>query len=133
MAESTAPPLATFDPPTRLSLILDLSPEQWELSASSFQSESPLAFDEFISQVLAFVNAHLAGKHENTITILGAFPGKRRVLLQFWRSLLALTFVVYLRMVLIASCCTHLRKPHRRQSIETPMYTIPLRSQTMQS
>ena len=71
-------PAGVTDAPTHLSLILDLSPQQWELSASS-ENELPLSFDAFLSHILIFINSHLAGKHENTITVLGAFPGSRHV------------------------------------------------------
>jgi transcription initiation factor TFIIH subunit 3 len=68
----------SLDAPTHLTLILDLSPKQWHLSSLE-SNEFSLSLDAFLSQVLAFINAHLAGRHDNTITVFGAFPGTRLV------------------------------------------------------
>jgi transcription initiation factor TFIIH subunit 3 len=62
---------------SHLSLIIDLSPSQWHLSA---QSTHPLSFQTFLSHVLTFLNSHIAAKHENTLAVFGALPGKRSVL-----------------------------------------------------
>jgi len=59
---------------SHLSLIIDLSPSQWHLSA---QSTNPLSFQTFLSHVLTFLNSHIAAKHENTLAVFGALPGKR--------------------------------------------------------
>lgn len=69
---------ATLDAPSDLILILDLAPKQWHLSSLE-SNEHPLSLEDFLPQVLTFINAHLAGRHENTITVLGAFPGQRLV------------------------------------------------------
>ncbi|KAG6831692.1 hypothetical protein H0H92_008335 [Tricholoma furcatifolium] len=53
---------------SHLSVVLDLSPTQWNLS--------PLPLNIFLAQLLAFLNAHIASKHENTLAVFGAFPGK---------------------------------------------------------
>lgn len=66
------------DVPTHLTLILDLSPKQWHLSSLE-SNEFPLSLEAFLSQVLTFINAHLAGRHDNTVTVFGAFPGTRLV------------------------------------------------------
>ncbi|KIJ67969.1 hypothetical protein HYDPIDRAFT_25422 [Hydnomerulius pinastri MD-312] len=59
---------------SHLSVIVDLSPSQWHLSA---QAEThPLSIESFLSQLLAFLNAHIASKHENTLAVFGALPGK---------------------------------------------------------
>ncbi|EGN99668.1 hypothetical protein SERLA73DRAFT_53296 [Serpula lacrymans var. lacrymans S7.3] len=60
---------------SHLSVILDLSPTQWHLSAQS-SNQYPLSIHSFLSQLLAFLNAHIASKHENTLAVFGAFPGK---------------------------------------------------------
>ncbi|KAG6898167.1 hypothetical protein C0992_004154 [Termitomyces sp. T32_za158] len=56
---------------SHLSVVLDLSPTQWHLSA---QHSLPLS--TFLAQFLAFLNAHVAAKHENTLAVFGAFPAK---------------------------------------------------------
>ena len=72
-------PSANFgamDGSSHLSLIIDLSPSQWHLSAQSANS-IPLSFQTFLSHVLTFLNSHIAAKHENTLAVFGALPGKR--------------------------------------------------------
>ncbi|KAH9858713.1 transcription factor Tfb4 [Lenzites betulinus] len=64
-----------MDRPSHLSVILDLSPTQWALCA---QSTSPpgVSLQAFLSQLLAFLNAHIACKDENTLAVFGALPGQ---------------------------------------------------------
>jgi transcription initiation factor TFIIH subunit 3 len=64
---------------SHLSVVIDLSPTQWHLSTLDAY---PLALNTFLSQLLAFLNAHIASKHENTLAVFGAFPGKRSVALE---------------------------------------------------
>ncbi|TFK54150.1 transcription factor Tfb4 [Heliocybe sulcata] len=64
-----------MDQPSHISVILDLSPSQWHLSSLP-QNPYPLSLKSFLAQVLAFLNLHIASKHENTLAIFGAFPGK---------------------------------------------------------
>ena len=54
---------------SHLSVIIDLSPSQWHLSS--------LPLNLFISQLLTFLNAYIALKHENTLAVFAALPGKR--------------------------------------------------------
>ncbi|KAJ7647123.1 transcription factor Tfb4-domain-containing protein [Roridomyces roridus] len=62
---------------SHLSVVLDLSPSHWELSAQeSPENAYPLTLATFLSQLLAFLNAHIACRHENTLAVFGAFPGK---------------------------------------------------------
>jgi transcription initiation factor TFIIH subunit 3 len=69
-----------MDLASHLSLVLDLSPVQWARAADDTAAGgSPLPLRFFLSQLLAFVNCHLAGKDENTLAVFGAFPGKRCV------------------------------------------------------
>ncbi|KAI0297107.1 transcription factor Tfb4 [Russula brevipes] len=68
-----------MDGPSHLSLIIDLSPSQWHLSAQSSNSH-PLSFQTFLSHVLTFLNSHIAAKHENTLAVFGALPGKSSML-----------------------------------------------------
>ncbi|KAH7339569.1 transcription factor Tfb4 [Rhizoctonia solani] len=64
-------------PPAHLILIIDLSPVQWQLSASSTSNGGQgMDLSTFLSQVLVFVNCHLACRQENSAAILGAFPGR---------------------------------------------------------
>ncbi|KAG1716656.1 hypothetical protein ID866_534 [Astraeus odoratus] len=63
------------DRPSHLSVILDLSPSQWHLSAQP-TNQYPLSIETFLPQLLAFLNAHIASKNENTLAAFGAFPGK---------------------------------------------------------
>ncbi|KAF9231942.1 transcription factor Tfb4, partial [Melanogaster broomeanus] len=60
---------------SHLSVIVDLSPTQWHLSAQA-TNPYPLSIETFLSQLLAFLNAHIASKHENTLAVFGALPGK---------------------------------------------------------
>ncbi|OSD06873.1 transcription factor Tfb4 [Trametes coccinea BRFM310] len=64
-----------MDKPSHLSVILDLSPTQWALCA---QSTNPpgISLQAFLSQLLAFFNAHIACKDENTLAVFGALPGQ---------------------------------------------------------
>ncbi|KAM5531578.1 hypothetical protein V8D89_014747 [Ganoderma adspersum] len=64
-----------MDKPSHLSVIVDLSPTQWALCA---QSANPpgLSLQGFLSQLMAFLNAHIACKDENTLAVFGAFPGQ---------------------------------------------------------
>ncbi|KAJ7747340.1 transcription factor Tfb4 [Mycena metata] len=62
---------------SHLSVVLDLSPKYWELSARDPPENTyPLTLATFLSQLLAFLNAHIACRHENTLAVFGAFPGK---------------------------------------------------------
>ena len=65
-----------MDKPSHLSLILDLSPSQWLLSARH-TNPFPLPFHTFLAHLLTFLNAHAAAQHDNTLAVFGAFPGKR--------------------------------------------------------
>ncbi|KAH8107904.1 transcription factor Tfb4 [Cristinia sonorae] len=64
-----------MDKASHLSVILDLSPVQWHLFGQS-TNPFPLSLSSFLSQLLAFLNAHTACKDENTLAVFGAFPGK---------------------------------------------------------
>ncbi|KAJ7446236.1 transcription factor Tfb4 [Mycena galericulata] len=62
---------------SHLSVVVDLSPVHWELSAGDEpENTHPLSLATFLSQLLAFLNAHIACRHENTLAVFGAFPGK---------------------------------------------------------
>ncbi|KAG5654407.1 hypothetical protein H0H81_003231 [Sphagnurus paluster] len=64
-----------------LSVVIDLSPAQWHLSAAAPPTNlHPLPLNSFLAQLLAFLNAHIASKHENTLAVFGAFPGKSMML-----------------------------------------------------
>ena len=79
---SSAPPAQAVatDKPSHLSVIVDLSPSQWHLSSQPPPANTfPLTLNSFLSQLLAFLNAHIACRHENTLAVFGAFPGKRCV------------------------------------------------------
>ncbi|KAI0374032.1 transcription factor Tfb4 [Pilatotrama ljubarskyi] len=68
-----------MDKPSHLSVIIDLSPTQWALCA---QSTNPpgVSLHTFLSQLLAFLNAHIACKDENTLAVFGALPGQSALL-----------------------------------------------------
>lgn len=68
-----------MDRASHLSVILDLCPTQWLLSAQP-SNPHPLSFDTFLSHLLVFLNSHVACKHENSLAVFGALPGKRSVL-----------------------------------------------------
>nr|GAT43011.1 transcriptional factor [Mycena chlorophos] len=62
---------------SHLSVVLDLSPAHWELSARDQPHNThPLSLASFLSQLLAFLNAHIACRDENTLAVFGAFPKK---------------------------------------------------------
>ncbi|KAJ6587089.1 TFIIH subunit Tfb4/p34 [Mycena vulgaris] len=62
---------------SHLSVIVDLSPTHWELSSRDPPENTyPLALATFLSQLLAFLNSHIACRHENTLAVFGALPGK---------------------------------------------------------
>ena len=65
-----------MDRSSHLSVILDLCPTQWLLSAQPSNTH-PLSFDTFLSHLLVFLNSHIACKHENSLAVFGALPGKR--------------------------------------------------------
>ncbi|KIJ19132.1 hypothetical protein PAXINDRAFT_109674 [Paxillus involutus ATCC 200175] len=71
---------------SHLSVIVDLSPTQWHLSAQE-TNPHPLSIETFLSQLLAFLNAHVASKHENTLAVFGALPGKSVMLYSSTESL----------------------------------------------
>ncbi|KAH9040730.1 transcription factor Tfb4 [Lactarius pseudohatsudake] len=68
-----------MDRSCHLSLIIDLSPSQWHLSAQP-TNPHPLSFQTFLSLVFTFLNSHIAAKHENTLAVFGALPGKSTML-----------------------------------------------------
>ena len=55
--------------PSHLSVVVDLSPCQW------YQSSLPL--DNFLAQLLVFLNAHIALEHDNSLAVFAALPNKR--------------------------------------------------------
>ncbi|KAJ7772530.1 TFIIH subunit Tfb4/p34 [Mycena maculata] len=62
---------------SHLSVVVDLSPLYWARSAlPAPENEFPLTLAAFLAQLLAFLNAHVACAHENTLAVFGAFPGK---------------------------------------------------------
>lgn len=65
-----------MDKASHLSVVIDLSPIQWHLSAE-IDNMYPLSLKDFLSQLLAFLNMHVASKHENMLAVFGAFPEKR--------------------------------------------------------
>ncbi|RPD74310.1 transcription factor Tfb4 [Lentinus tigrinus ALCF2SS1-7] len=68
-----------MDKPSHLSVILDLSPTQWALCAQSV-NPTGITLHTFLSQLLAFLNAHIACKDENTLAVFGALPGQSGML-----------------------------------------------------
>ncbi|KAJ7287826.1 TFIIH subunit Tfb4/p34 [Mycena rebaudengoi] len=62
---------------SHLSVVIDLSPTHWDLSSREPPENTyPLTLATFLSQLLAFLNSHIACRHENTLAVFGAFPGK---------------------------------------------------------
>lgn len=95
-----------MEPPSHISIILDLSPTQWHLS-SLFKNTYPLSFKSFLAQTLAFLNSHLAFKHENTLAVYGAFPGKRYVFIASYRLYDLHILYVFMISVLLYSSTDH--------------------------
>lgn len=71
-----------MDKASHLSVVLDLSLKQWHLAAQS-TNPHPISLATFLSHFLAFLNAHIACKDENSLAVFGAFPGKRCVSIHF--------------------------------------------------
>lgn len=68
-----------MDSDSHLGVVLDLSPKQWHLAAQP-NNPHPITLAAFLSHLLAFLNAHIACKDENSLALFGALPGKRCVL-----------------------------------------------------
>ena len=80
--------------PSLLLLVLDLHPLSWSLLSSlsaappdpttpAFLAKvpvSPLALTEFITNIIVFLNAHLASRWGNKVVVYGASAGKSRLL-----------------------------------------------------
>ena len=56
------------DRSSHLSVILNLCPTQWLLSAQP-SNPHPLSLDSFLSHLLAFSNSHIVCKHENSYRV----------------------------------------------------------------
>ncbi|PCH43774.1 transcription factor Tfb4 [Wolfiporia cocos MD-104 SS10] len=65
-----------MDRASHLSTIVDLSPAQWTLSGSAPKERHSLDLQSFLSQLLIFLNSHVACKDQNTLAIFGALPGR---------------------------------------------------------
>lgn len=66
-----------MDTASHLSVVIDLSPTQWHLSSEAAKGDSrPLSLEFFFSQLLVFLNSHIACKDENTLAVFGALPGR---------------------------------------------------------
>ncbi|KAF8520366.1 transcription factor Tfb4 [Hysterangium stoloniferum] len=65
------------DSPSHLSLVIDLSPTQWHLCSTA---PNPLPLNLFLSHLLTLLNSHVALKHENSIAVFAALPGKSLML-----------------------------------------------------
>ncbi|EJU04108.1 transcription factor Tfb4 [Dacryopinax primogenitus] len=63
--------------PSHLSLILDLTPVPWDALS---HSTPPLRLKDFLAQALVFINAHLALRNENSVSVFGALPGRSMIL-----------------------------------------------------
>lgn len=59
---------------SHLSVVVDLSPIQWHLAEDG---PNPIMLETFLTHFLTFLNSHVALKHENSLAVFGAFPGKR--------------------------------------------------------
>lgn len=65
-----------------LVLILDVNPIVW---AEAAKGEKPLSLDDALRQILIFVNAHLALKHNNKIVAIASHAAYRYFKsLQYW-------------------------------------------------
>lgn len=64
---------------SHLSVVVDISPVNWSLSEKP-DNEYPLSLATFLSQLLVFLNAHVAAKHENSLAVFVALPGKSKLL-----------------------------------------------------
>lgn len=108
-----------MDAASHLSVVIDFSPSQWHQSAHNV-NPYPLSLNSFLSQLLAFLNSHIAFKHENTLAVFGAFPGKRYVVLELYpgHNLIPPDGPV--------SCCTPRRTYQQTIKLLMPTRTHPL-------
>lgn len=66
-----------MDRASHLSVIIDLSPAQWYLSSQATNGGAhSLSLASFLSQLLVFLNSHIACKDENSLAVFGALPGR---------------------------------------------------------
>ncbi|KAI0728135.1 TFIIH subunit Tfb4/p34 [Fomitopsis betulina] len=66
-----------MDRASHLSVVVDLSPTHWYSSSTpSQQNPRPLSLKSFLSQLLVFLNSHIACKDENTLAVFGVLPGR---------------------------------------------------------
>lgn len=77
-----------MDRASHLSVVVDLSPTHWYSSSTpSQQNPRPLSLKSFLSQLLVFLNSHIACKDENTLAVFGVLPGRRYVHIPMKRAL----------------------------------------------
>ena len=69
--------IVVMDRSSHLSVILDLCPTQWLLSAQRSTFNPQTHTRSRSTHLLVFLNSNIACKHENSLAIFGALPGKR--------------------------------------------------------
>ncbi|GAA5817587.1 hypothetical protein MFLAVUS_011135 [Mucor flavus] len=68
---------ASEDDSNLLIIIIDTNPFAWEECS---KSEIPLSLDNALSQILIFINAHLALKYNNKVVVIASHVGQSRIL-----------------------------------------------------
>jgi transcription initiation factor TFIIH subunit 3 len=54
-----------------LVIVIDTNPFEWE------HPSAPLKLNEALQHILAFMNAHLAGRHDNRLAVIASHVGAR--------------------------------------------------------
>lgn len=52
-------------------MVIDTNPFEWE------HPSAPLKLNEALQHILAFMNAHLAGRHDNKLAVIASHVGVR--------------------------------------------------------
>ncbi|ORZ20888.1 TFIIH subunit Tfb4/p34 [Lobosporangium transversale] len=62
------------DDPNLLVIVIDINPFEWE------HPSAPLSLNEALQHILAFMNAHLAGRHDNRLAVIASHVGASKFL-----------------------------------------------------
>ncbi|KAG1471286.1 hypothetical protein G6F56_002214 [Rhizopus delemar] len=65
------------DDSNSLVIILDTNPYAWD---DSSKAEVPLSLDDALNQILVYINAHLALKHNNSVAVIASHVGHSQFL-----------------------------------------------------
>jgi hypothetical protein len=66
-----------LDDSNLLVMVIDTNPFEWE------HPSAPLKLNEALQHILAFMNAHLAGRHDNKLAVIASHVGVRYALARY--------------------------------------------------